>query len=79
MHLLQFLQKKGYSRRKILDLILQEQILLNKKKIKNLKEPLVVDDTIEYQGTEFIVKNEDFQEEDQILILFNKPKGEYVK
>jgi len=78
MHLLQFLQKKGYSRRKILDLILQEQILLNKKKVKNLKEPLVVDDAIEYQGTEFIVKNEDFQEEDQILILFNKPKGVVV-
>lgn len=58
--------------------MLQEQILLNKKKIKNLKEPLVVDDTIEYQGTEFIVKNEDFQEEDQILILFNKPKGVVV-
>ena len=59
-------------------MLLQEQILLNKKKIKNLKEPLVVDDTIEYQGTEFIVKNEDFQEEDQILILFNKPKGVVV-
>lgn len=78
MNLLQFLQKKGYSRRKILDSLLQEQVFINQKKIKNLKEPLALHDIVEYQKTEWIVKDEDLQEEDQILILFNKPKGVVV-
>ncbi len=75
INLLQFLQKQGYSRRKVLDALLNERILINHKKIQNLKEPLQINDIITYQEKEFIIQKEDIQEEDQILILFNKPKG----
>jgi len=75
INLLQFLQKQGYSRRKVLDALLNERILINHKKIQNLKEPLKINDIITYQENEFIIQKEDIQEENQILILFNKPKG----
>lgn len=78
MHLLQFLQKKGFSRRKILDSLLKELVFLNGQKIKNLKENLKVGDRVQYLESEFLVEKQDESEDNQILILFNKPKGVVV-
>jgi 16S rRNA U516 pseudouridylate synthase RsuA-like enzyme len=74
MNLLQFLQRKGFSRRKILDSLLKELVFINGKKVTNLKEPLEIGDRVQYLEHKYVVEQQDVSEEDQILILFNKPQ-----
>lgn len=76
--LLQFLQKQGYSRRNILTTLTQGQIFINHKKAENLKEILKINDKLQYQEECFYINNKDFQQEADILLLFNKPKGVLV-
>jgi hypothetical protein len=53
---------------------LKELVFINGKKVANLKEPLEIGDRVQYLEHKYVVEQQDVSEEDQILILFNKPQ-----
>ena len=53
---------------------MKELVFINGKKVTNLKGPLEIGDRVQYLEHKYVVEQQDVSEEDQILILFNKPQ-----